>query len=336
MMEGRRMLRGIVMATLVAVAPVAIRAETMPNIDRLVARAATPYVSVSPVVLPAPGRGLDLAVRVSAPVTGRKMPVIIFSHGNGWSLDGYGPLTHFWASHGFIVIQPTHLDSRALRLHSNDARKPSIWRYRVEDMKRILDNLDMLEAALPGLKGRMDKTRIAAVGHSYGGHTTALLLGARVIGVDGQTEPDMSDRRIKAGLLLTPSGRGDLSPFAAQHYPFLNVSYDQMTTRALVIVGDKDQSRLTTRGPDWSTDAYYQGPGARCLATLFGGEHLLGGISNFEAKETTDENPDRVAAVQQISWAYLRSALYPGDPAWGALRAGLKDAAKPQGRIDCK
>ncbi|MET8862801.1 hypothetical protein ABZW11_07570 [Nonomuraea sp. NPDC004580] len=45
-------------------------------------------------------------------------------------------------------------------------------------------------------------------------------------------------------------------------------------------------------------------------------EHRLGGISTFHAAETTDENPDRVAAVRALIWAYLRSELYPGDPAW--------------------
>jgi hypothetical protein len=331
-------MRNIALAALMTAAPAASPAQAPSAIEPLVAGAFTPYVSVSPVVLSAPGRGLDLEVRVSAPVTGRHLPIIIFSHGNGWSLDGYGPLVHFWASHGFIVVQPTHLDSRALRLDPDDPRRPLIWRYRVNDMKRILDNLDRLEASVPGLKGRADRTRIAAVGHSYGGHTTALLLGARVIGRDRRIGEDLSDPRIKVGVLITPSGKGggDLSPFAAEHYPFLDVSFGEMTGRALVVVGDKDQSRLSVRGPDWSTDAYHLSPGADCLATLFGGEHLLGGISGFEVKETTDENPDRVAAVQRISWAYLRTALYPGDPAWAAMSAALKAAAKPQGRIDCK
>ena len=49
--------------------------------------APTPVVSVSPVVLPAPGRGEDLRVRVSAPATGHELPIIVFSLGFGW----YGP-----------------------------------------------------------------------------------------------------------------------------------------------------------------------------------------------------------------------------------------------------
>ena len=54
-------------------------------------------VSTAPVRLDAPGRPLPLDVRVSAPANGQTLPVLLFSHGNGWSLDGYAPLTAFWA-----------------------------------------------------------------------------------------------------------------------------------------------------------------------------------------------------------------------------------------------
>lgn len=45
-----------------------------------------PVLSIAPVALPSPARGQDLHVRVSAPITGDALPVIIFSHGNGQSL----------------------------------------------------------------------------------------------------------------------------------------------------------------------------------------------------------------------------------------------------------
>lgn len=116
-----------------------------------------PVVSVRPVVLEAPGRGEDLRVKVSAPATGSELPVIVFSHGFGSSLNGYGPLADFWAAHGFVVVQPTHLDSRTVGLALDDPRTSRLWRFRVEDMKRILDRLDLLEAAVPGLSGRLDR-----------------------------------------------------------------------------------------------------------------------------------------------------------------------------------
>jgi predicted dienelactone hydrolase len=104
-------------------------------------------------------------------------------------LNGYAPLVNFWVAHGFVVIQPTFLDSRTLGLCPDDPRTPLIWRFRVEDMKRILDHLDLIEASVPRLKGRLDRSRIAATGHSFEAQTTGMLLGARVIDPDGQQSP---------------------------------------------------------------------------------------------------------------------------------------------------
>lgn len=300
--------------------------------------APSPIVSVKPVVLSAPGRGEDLQVRVSAPVMGSELPIIVFSHGFGWSLDGYAPLADFWAAHGFVVIQPTHLDSRRLNLPPEDPRTPLIWRFRVEDMKRILDQLDLIEASVPGLSGRLDRSRIAAAGHSFGGQTVGMLLGARVLDANGEPGENMSDPRIKAGVLLATTGKGgaDLTPFAAEHFPFMNPSFAEMTTPTLVVAGDHDQSQLSTRGPDWFTDPYFLSPGSKSLLTLFGAEHSLGGIPGYEVKETTDESTERVALIQQITWAYLRNALGLDDSSWPAACAALEESANPLGRIESK
>jgi predicted dienelactone hydrolase len=304
----------------------------------------TPVVSVSPVVLSAPGRAVDLQMRISAPVTGSDLPIILFSHGHGnsWylsSLNGYGPLVNFWAAHGFVVIQPTHLDSRVLGLRDSP-EGPLFWHSRVEDMKRILDQLDLIEASVPQISGRLDRSRIAAAGHSLGGHTTSILLGARLTDPNDGAEVDMADSRLKAGVLLAAPGRGgaDLSAFAAEHYPFfLHSSFAEMTTPALVVAGDKDASpHLTVRGADWHADPYFLSPGDKCLLTLFGAGHSLGGIAGYDAAETTDENPERLAAVQRLTWTYLRTALYPEDPAWPTACAALLDTPNPPGRVECR
>jgi len=253
-------------------------------------------------------------------------------------LDSYGPLVDFWTAHGFVVMQPTHLDSRTLSLPPDDPRTPLIWRFRVEDMKRIIDQLDLLEAAVPGLSGRIDKSRIAAAGHSWGGQTASMLLGARVLDPEEGTEEGISDSRIKAGVLLATPGQGgtDLTPFAAEHFPFMNPSFADMTTPTLVIAGDRDQSLLSVRGPDWFTDPYFLSPGSKSLLTLFGAEHSLGGIHAYNAAETTDENPERVALIQRLTWAYLRSALDPEDSSWPAAHTALMESPNPLGRIESK
>jgi predicted dienelactone hydrolase len=305
----------------------------------------TPVLSLSPVVLSAPGRAVDLRVRVSAPVTGRQLPIILLSHGHGRSnnlssLNGYGPLANFWAAHGFVVIQPTHLDSKTLGLDPDGREGPLFWRSRVEDMKRVLDQLESIEACVPTLSARLDRSRVAIAGHSLGGHTAGMLLGARFTDPKVGTEVDMAEPRIKAGVLLAAPGDGgaDLSVFAAAHYSFLlKPSFAEMTTPALVVAGDNDVSpHLTVRGADWHADPYFLSTGPKCLLTLFGAGHGLGGISGYDAAETTDESPERVAAVQGLTWAYLRTALYPEDSAWPAACTALIDSPNPLGRVECK
>ncbi|WP_370949475.1 alpha/beta hydrolase family protein [Amycolatopsis sp. cg5] len=292
----------------------------------------TPIISVKPVVLPAPERGDDLQVRLSAPVTGTGLPVVVLAHGNGKSMSSYDPLVDFWASNGFVVVQPTFLDSRTVALTPDDPRYPDIWDIRVQDLGRVLDELDRVLAAIPGLGERVDRERIAVAGHSWGGQTAGMLLGARVVGVDG---PNRTDPRVKAGVLFATAGLGgdELTPFAKENFSFLNPDFSGLTTPTLVVAGDHDQSALSTRGPDWFTDVYRLSPGARALLTLSGGEHLLGGIHAYDAADTTDENPGRVDVIRRASWAFLRSELGIDDLAWKQVQAEI---AEPLGRIDTK
>ncbi len=297
-----------------------------------------PVVSVAPVELSAPGRPAPLQIRVSAPATGTNLPVVVFSHGNGWNLDGYAPLTAFWASRGFVVIQPTHLDSRRNGFGFDHPVFPTIWTERIADFTRILDQLDTIEAAVPGLAGRIDRSRIAATGHSWGAQTAQSILGARIFDETGHVGEDMSDSRVTAGILFAATGVGDeeLHPFAQANFPFMRPSFQQLTSPTLVVAGDRDQSKMSSRGPDWFTDAYTYSPGATDLLTFFGAEHGLGGIVGYEVAETTDENPERVATIQRMSTAYLRTALHLDENSWRAARAAFSGSTDPIGHVDSK
>ncbi|WP_158892743.1 alpha/beta hydrolase family protein [Amycolatopsis anabasis] len=271
--------------------------------------APTPIVSVKPLVLSAPQRGADLHVRVTAPIIGTDLPVVLFAHGFGSDLDGYAPLVDHWASGGFVVVQTTHLDSKRLNLAVDDPRRAQMWRYRVQDMQRILDELATLEAAVPGLAGRVDHHRVVAAGHSFGGQTAGILVGHRVRDPHTGIAEDLSDSRVMASIQLATAGNGgdDLTPFAHENFPWLrDEDFSHITAPGLVVAGDKDDLPLTTRGPAWTTDPYTLSSGAKSLLTVHSGEHFLGGISGYQAAETTDEDPDRVALVQQVTLAYLR------------------------------
>lgn len=299
----------------------------------------TATLSTRPVILPAPERGDDLQVRVTTPCSGKGLPVVLFSHGFGFSMDAYGPLTDFWASHGFVVIQPTHLDSASLGMAPTDPRGPQIWRYRIQDLVNIVDNLEAVIAAVPGLPGRVDRSRIAATGHSYGATTASALLGARVLPPAGDAQEDFTDSRIRAGVLLSLAGLAgnDLTPIATEFFPFMDPSFEHFSAPALITAGDADQSPLSTRGPDWWEDAYVHSPGEKNLLTLFGADHAQGGIHAYgTVPQSNSDNPATVALVQRVTTAYLRTVLQVDETSWPAMQQELAGQLAPAGRITTK
>lgn len=307
-----------------------------------------PVISVSPLTLAAPDRRMDLEMRVSAPVTGTNLPVILLSHGHGPSLyipsaDGYGPIVNFWAGQGSVVIQPTHLNAKARGMNPESAGGPTFWKSRIADMKLIMDELEQLISMVPELAGRVNTANIAVAGHSLGGQTAGMLLGARLTDTNdaSATNIDMSDPRIKAGIMMASPGNGgsDLNETTAAHpgFSFMNPDFSHMVTPTLVVTGDNDVNpHLTIRGADWHADPYTLSPGKKWLFTLSDGEHGLGGISGYDAKETTDENPDRLEAVGRMTSAWLRTIFDEKDDAWPVACKALENSASALGHVKSK
>jgi len=286
-------------------------------------------VAYTPIRLPMPARQ-PLELRLTAPAIGDELPILLLSHGFGPSnyipsKDGYALLAQFWAERGFVVIQPTHASSRVGGLPSDAPGAPFFWRERVEEMKAVLDQLPEIERQAPALAGRMDHLRIGAIGHSFGGHTVGLLLGAQV---DGE---DFSDPRISAGVLLTTPGRGgkEMTAESAARFPFFDVDFSSLTTQSLVVCGDMDNPHFTTRGPNWHADAFHDAPGAVAMLMMHGVGHGLGGIAALDAKETETEAPDVLEATRRLTLAWLQSALGADEGAWPRACLALESEAAP-------
>lgn len=302
-----------------------------------------PVVSFMPVIMKISGRPVDLEMKVSAPANGENLPVILLSHGLGYSnflssMHGYAPLSDFFAAHGFVVIQPTHIDSKTLNLPPESPAMRNSWRSRAEDLRFILDHLDEIAARVPGLEGRIDSARIAAIGHSAGGHTVQLLAGMRPTDPATGKKVDLADPRIKAVVMIgAPGGDTDLGPAIQKGFPIAKeVDFSAMTTPALVIAGDQDVNPMFSPRTSWRADAYPLSPSPKCLLDLFGATHSYGGVANYDAAETTDENPERVSLLERLSWSYLRSQLYPGDTSWRRAISAFSETGQPLGKVTCK
>lgn len=314
--------------------------------DRAPLPAATPILSYGPVTLDMPGRtDPRLQMRVLAPATGTRLPVILLSHGHGGSnfiasMRGYGPLADFYAAHGFVVILPTHQNSRTLGLDPDGPECVLYWRSRPQDMRFILDHLDEIEQAVPGLAGRLDRERVGFVGHPLGAHTGAMLAGARVNDPVTGDVVDMKEPRIKATVLFSPTGDGqDAAEFAKTNYPaIVSNDFSTLTTPSLVLTGDHDINERFSSRATWRGDAFRLSPpdNGAMLVTFHDCGHIFGGISGYDAKESVDENPQLVADAQWVTWSYLMSQLYPGHEAWSMVAAELSRPGNGIGVLETK
>ncbi|WP_339694124.1 dienelactone hydrolase [Celeribacter baekdonensis] len=284
-------------------------------------------VAYTPITLPMEGRQ-PLELRLTAPVEGENLPIVILSHGFGPSnylpsKDGYAPLAQFWAERGVAVIQPTQASSRVGGLDPDLPGGPFFWRERVAEMRAILDQLTQVERQAPAVARRLDHGRIAVAGHSFGGFICGLLLGARLHG------EDFSDPRIRAGILFAAPGRGgaDLTPENAERFPFFDVDFNGISTPTLVVCGADDDPHFTPRGPEWHADPFHDAPGAEALLTINGVGHGLGGIAGWDARETEAEDPDALEATRRLTLAWLRSTFAIEPAAWDQSQSALRENA---------
>ncbi|MDW5323214.1 hypothetical protein R6Y94_05060 [Plantactinospora sp. KLBMP9567] len=146
-----------------------------------------------------------------------------------------------------------------------------------------------------------------------------MLLGMQTADPADGSRVRLQDARIKAGVILAAPGLADeyVNQAMIDRYPVNRYTdFSTMTASALVVAGDKDLNPMFSDRLSYRWDAYTSAPAPKTLLMMHGAEHLFGGISGYDAAETSDENLARVAVLRAMVWAYLRSQLYPADPTW--------------------
>lgn len=288
--------------TWVAIAAVAAAAQ--PSI------AAAPEgqsITVDPVVLD-DGSAAGVTIRVSYPASGGRLPLAIVSHGNRLSRHDYQPLVTALVRDGYAVIQPDHGDASVDGFVPAGAQPDDVWRTRVAQIGWIADHPAAIAARVPALRNRIDKTRIALIGHSFGGHSAALAMGATIVDPTDGVPRRLDVPAIAAAVLLAPPGHdAGLTAEWKRRAPYMKLDWTTMRGPVLTINGAADMTPLTDRGPGWHDDPYRLGParGDFCLLRLPGVGHYLGGIDSPLRLPMGDATADRRARVIGATIGYL-------------------------------
>lgn len=152
-------------------------------------------------------RELDLSIFY--PDAEGPFPILLFSHGNWSTKDKYNPVIEHWVSHGYVVLAPNHLDCCGMVngiWNSIRYGQIGLIEERIRDFSSLLDHLPQIEDSVDGLAGKMDASRIAATGHSFGAFTAQQFGGAGTFNPDTEEYVYFTDKRIKAMVAISPPG----------------------------------------------------------------------------------------------------------------------------------
>ena len=221
-------------------------------------------------------REKEVPLRIYAPGGGGPYPLVLFSHGAGDSNATSPLLLRHWASHGYVVIAPTHLfgdrpliERGVVRLREELLRPrrigPEAWRERTGDLAAVMDNLDDIEANVAAVAGQIDRDRIAIAGHSFGGYTVMLMGGATLTDAATGDVHRFDDPRPRAVLIISGPGCDDMG--------LTRDSWQALTRPLMVMTGSRDP------GPSfnsmWRAEPYLYSPaGDKFLLHLRGAHHM--------------------------------------------------------------
>lgn len=271
-------------------------------------------VNVVDTVLPFANQNKDLRLHISFPNSGGPFPLILFSHGNGCISAGYGPVTEYWAARGYVVIEPTHLDSRSLG-PTDFSKMAEISDSRVEDLSFILDSLDRIAVLIPGLAGKMNADRVASAGHSMGSATALSASGLRAKNADGSLRT--GDDRFDVAVLLSGPGPMPSIPDDA---------WGDYRTPSIVTTGTNDYTQTNRNKPEgwkWRLGSYNLTPdGDKYALVVQDYDHFLGGyICNRPGVEGPPDT-EALTLVRTATSAFLDAYLKDDLSALAFLSSG--------------
>ena len=194
-------------------------------------------------------RNTDMSIRVYYPEGTGPFPVIAFSHSVRGNKDMFSEISNHWASHGYVIIHPSHDDEGVSMTEAGMHPPEQKVRNRLRDIIASLDGLDQIENQLPALAGKLNRDRLAVAGHSYGSFIS-MIAGGVTIDIGATSNSNLGDTRVRCIVPLSPSGPGD--------YGTSEISWRNLSVPALFFNGTDD--RRAGRAENWRMEPFRLSP----------------------------------------------------------------------------
>lgn len=256
------------------------------------------------------------------------LPVVLYSHGLGGSREVAKPILSRWAEKSYVVIAVQHPGSDAsvwqgkadgLARLISAANAQQLFN-RVQDIHFVLDHLhDLNSADAHVLRGKMDLSRIAMSGHSFGAYTTLAVAGqSRQI---GNKMFSAADPRITCAIAMSPSPPADKNPH----------SFETIRIPVFHMTGTKDTSPIQPDlKPQDRTLPYQQTPSSnQYLLVLKDGDHMMFTGRGIMGQKYTD-------VIVKSSLAFLDAFLKQDSYSKKWLDEEFSQELGPDGRFEHK
>jgi predicted dienelactone hydrolase len=149
-----------------------------------------------------------------------KLPVIVWSHGLGGSVDGSAFQSRFVASHGYVVVHVQHHGTDSSLWEGKEGHPWDIIRQtniprsatldRFKDIPFALDQLPEWLKQYPEIEAIADLSNMGMSGHSFGALTTQVMAGMMFPDDSGKLRR-AREERFKVGILYSPGPISHLS-----------------------------------------------------------------------------------------------------------------------------
>lgn len=255
------------------------------------------YLPVPSTTPPKPDADAPKPPPPATPAAPAKYPVVVFSPGLGASRINYAYFTRHLASHGYIVIVPSHPGSDTAaaiewvrshggarsgqRLDPNEEddapggwlmssiSSPDNLKERPRDISFMLDRIPS-HATLGPIA---DMASIGVAGHSFGAYT-AMAIGGMTVDLPeshGGKGSVFRDKRVRAVLPMSPEGAGSMGIVAG--------AWDGFAVPVLFLTGTRDYG-VGGRSASWRRQGFED---------VRGVDHYL--VTLMDAGHTTFGNP---------------------------------------------